>query len=743
MADFELFNGTNLEEPDSDHRIAMNKPSLAGAFFVRWDNFKNLIRSFTVSKDTDQSISGNKTFTGIVNVQAPTSDNNPVTLKYFNDNAGGGGGTLTFDTSFELTAYLTNPDREAGQLATCLDLGYEDVILRLSNDTTKWEGIEATVYATQEQAIEGIETAVVMNPLRSAQQWVYNVLTRTFEELTTASKTIIGAINELKTNVIKLESDETPAPIADTDNVRFKSATGYYVRTLLAIKNYVKLGLKASEVVNDSTIVLSPTVKAAFDNADCVAVTSLQDTDMIPFGRANGAVSENKMIPAIDAKSYFAPSPVLFNVTTTSELVTILGAPTCPYSVTINLLQEVEFPAILNTYALNILFVGRKITVSGDVAVNGMRPGAGVISFDVILLITDRAIITVSCFDFMSSLDMRFKDILSNWVDTQYNLKLARGVDSMVSWGANNLISTKLSNDSNQLFIDNDYYVVTDTCGVTFVSDETGLSAALAAEKETMQICATEDITISSLSNVFAGNVWITGRKITISSGFSLLNSTSARAVTRLVFDAAVNLTGDSGDGTCIIGATAGIWHLTFRDLTSAKPIKIFASVGAEIHITTRKQLTGAAGSSGTYSLSSDYSLDIIDDDIIVNTNIVIGATYAGPYTIADVPNNYIVDSIEITDVTLTSFSLIPKFETSTATYTSIADSQQKVTDKSIYIYNNKPIQTGLGLINNTKTLSVYVLNTYGVNRRLVLSDYSGGWTNSTVNVKVVLKENK
>ena len=118
MADFELFNGTNLEEPDSDHRIAMNKPSLAGAFFIRWDNFKNLIRSFTVSKDTDQSISGNKTFTGIVNVQAPTSDNNPVTLKYFNDNAGGGGGTLTFDTSFELTAFLTNPDREAGQLAT-------------------------------------------------------------------------------------------------------------------------------------------------------------------------------------------------------------------------------------------------------------------------------------------------------------------------------------------------------------------------------------------------------------------------------------------------------------------------------------------------------------------------------------------------------------------------------------------------------------------------------------------------
>ena len=581
MADFELFNGTNLEEPDSDHRIAMNKPSLAGAFFVRWDNFKNLIRSFTVSKDTDQSISGNKTFTGIVNVQAPTSDNNPVTLKYFNDNAGGGGGTLTFDTSFELTAYLTNPDREAGQLATCLDLGYEDVILRLSNDTTEWEVIEATVYATQEQAIECIETAVVMNPLRSAQQWVYNVLTRTFEELTTASKTIIGAINELKTNVIKLESDETPAAIADTDNVRFKSATGYYVRTLLAIKNYVKSGLKASEVANDSTC-YGATVEAVFNAAEAVEVSDLLSDDLIPAQRYGVG---NVMIP----------------------------------------------------YSL-----------------------------------------------FGQTSD-----------------------------------------------------------GSVFAATAGELTDALAAEKETMQICATEGVTISSISNVYAGNVWITGRKITISSGFSLLNSTSARAVTRLVFDAAINFTGDSGDGTCIIGATAGIWHLTFRDLTSAKPIKIFASAGAEIHITTRRLITVDAGSTGTYSLSSDPTLDVIDDDIIVNTNIAIGATYAGPYVIANVPDKYLVDSIEITDVTLTAFSLIPKFETSTDTYTEIANSQQKVTDKSIYIYNNKPIQTGLGLINNTRALSVYVLNTYGVNRRLVLSDYSGGWTNSTVNVKVVLKENK
>ena len=386
---------------------------------------------------------------------------------------------------------------------------------------------------------------------------------------------------QVASRVVTLETNETPPTIGDTDNVRFKSGTGYYVRTLLAIKNYVKSGLKASEVINDSTLD-GDYIDDALNAAEAAEVSDLLPTDLIPAQRYGVG---NVMIP----HSLFGQ---------TSD-------------------------------------------------------------------------------------------------------------------------------------------------GSAFVDTAGELTDALASEKETMQICATDGITISSISNVYAGNVLVTGLKITLSGGLSLLNSSSSRAVTRLVFDAAINFKGDNGDGTCVIAATAGIWHLTFRNLTSAKPIKIFASAGAEIHITTRKQLTVDAGSTGTYSLSTDSTLDVIDDDIIVNTNIVIGATYAGPYTIANVPDNYLVDSIEITDVTLTAFSLIPKFETSTDTYTTIAESQQRVTYKSIYIYNNKPIQTGLGLINNTKTLGVYTLNSYGEVRRLVLSDFSGGWTNSTVNVKVVLKENK
>lgn len=72
-----------------------------------------------------------------------------------------------------------------------------------------------------------------------------------------------------------------------------------------------------------------------------------------------------------------------------------------------------------------------------------------------------------------------------------------------------------------------------------------------------------------------------------------------------------------------------------------------------------------------------------------------------------------------------------------------IADSQSLVAGKSKYTYNNRESQTGLGIYNNTKRIGVYVLNAYGVTRRLVLSDYIGGWISSTVTVKVKLKENK
>jgi len=394
---------------------------------------------------------------------------------------------------------------------------------------------------------------------------------------------------QVASRVVTLETNETPPTIGDTDNMRFKSATGYYVRTLLAIKNYVKLGLKASEVANDSTIVLSTTVKAAFDNADCVAVTSLQDTDMIPFGRANGAVSENKMIEAVNARSYFAEA----------------------FSETV------------------------------------------------------------------------------------------------------------------------------------FVSDGLGLTNALAAEKENMMICATDNITSDTINNIYAGNLWITGRKLILNSGLIFPNSSSSRAVTRVIFDTSVTVLGDAGEGACVFVVTSGIWHFTFRNLVQDMPIKFIVSAGAVLTVTTGNTITVDPTSLGIYTVYRDASLDIASDDIIVNTNIAIGATYAGPYVIANVPDKYLVDSIEITDVTLTPFSLVPKFETSTDTYTEIANSQQRVTDKSIYIYNNKPIQTGIGLINNTKTLGVYVLNSYGETRRLVLSDFSGGWTNSTVDVKVVLKENK
>lgn len=250
---------------------------------------------------------------------------------------------------------------------------------------------------------------------------------------------------QVASRVVTLETNETPPTIGDTDNVRFKSATGYFNRTLLAIKNYVKLGLKASEVVNDSNIVLSPTVKDAFDNADCVAVTSLQDTDMIPFGRANGAVSENKMIPALDAKIYFSTA-VVYNVTSWQEIVDVLAVPTVPNSVVFNVMNDIV-GGTLQTYAHNIIIRGCKVTAPSTFSILGFENGIYNINFESLFYINNECVIAIGDSLLTTTTNVKFKDITSIWYNTSanYNLQCLRiGTGTTASIQYNALTNTKL-----------------------------------------------------------------------------------------------------------------------------------------------------------------------------------------------------------------------------------------------------------------------------------------------------------
>ena len=250
--------------------------------------------------------------------------------------------------------------------------------------------------------------------------------------------------------------------LAGTNEIVCKTQFGYYTRTLTAISSWIKSAIYASDVINNSLNVTGTTVKDVFDNADCVAVTSMQDADMIPFSRVSGAVSENKMIPAIDAKSYFA-------------------------------------------------------------------------------------------------------DAFSSAV---------------------------------------------------FVCNGTELSTALAAEKETMQICATAGITSGSISNVYAGNLWITGRKLIFDSGLILPNSSSSRAVTRMFFDASVTMFGDVGEGAVVFAVTTGTWYFTFRNLSQDMPIKFVAAGTSEIHVVCGNTITVDPASTGTYTVTQDSTLDLGQDDV-------------------------------------------------------------------------------------------------------------------------------
>lgn len=159
-------------------------------------------------------------------------------------------------------------------------------------------------------------------------------------------------------------------------------------------------------------------------------------------------------------------------------------------------------------------------------------------------------------------------------------------------------------------------YFATSGALITFVATAGELTAALASEKETMQICATAGITSGSISNVYAGNLWITGRKLIFNSGLITPNSSSGRAVTRVFFDASVTMIGSAGDGFTRILVTAGIWHFTFRNLSQDMPIKFVAAGTSEIHVVCGNTITVDPASTGTYTVTQDSTLDLGQDDV-------------------------------------------------------------------------------------------------------------------------------
>lgn len=263
---------------------------------------------------------------------------------------------------------------------------------------------------------------------------------------------------------------------------------------------------------------------------------------------------------------------------------------------------------------------------------------------------------------------------------------------------------------------------------------------------ESVAIHLVADVQIGNLTT-YAKNIVFGGRPLLVGANATVdIKGATAAASYKITFETGLNFQGTASTLTIGSNSSAQTFEIKIRDI-----------VGYSTQTVITLLKTALTTATVLYNNATNTSFDVVSNitptqsdmwykatgEVIVYTNIVIGGTYAGPYIIANVPDNYYVDMIEITNVTLTSFSLIPKFETSTDIYTAVADSYQNTVGKAKYLYSNKPAQVGLGSVDNTKTLGTYVLNSYGTIRRLVLTDYIGGWINSTVKVKVVLKENK
>lgn len=179
--------------------------------------------------------------------------------------------------------------------------------------------------------------------------------------------------NDLAANTIK-GATATKATIVDADTIGVWDSVGNVFKkaTALAFKTYVKLGLKASEILNDSLNVLGITLKDVLDNATlAIDGVTIQDADLFPIAReveasAGVFTSVNMYHPWDRIKSELVDKHVYqYNVSTWAEVQNVLADPACRESVVFNLMQDMRVNT-LSIYAKNIYFRGAKLIMEDN-----------------------------------------------------------------------------------------------------------------------------------------------------------------------------------------------------------------------------------------------------------------------------------------------------------------------------------------------------------------------------------------
>lgn len=405
MSFFELFNGTPVDSLDNDHRIAFNKPAIKGSKNVTWVNFRTILSGFFMNLTGNQTVNGDKTFTGRIVGRTPLSDYELATKKYVDDNAGGGEEIIEVDTYANLPAIGVN-----SVLYIVLDENVQyrwtgSAYIKMSNPLS---------YATEAEALAGTDNTKVMTSLRVNEQWNHNVVNEIVDDLDTTDKTLQGGINELAARAVFSVCEQSDVEQAiPTENTKATSALRAWQGFVYWVKNTSFSGLTttvktvqgainelaANTLKGNTTEHTTPidadslgvwdSVAAAFKRLPLLTLynffvvkstppqeaATLHDTDVM-FGARGTDARYWSFALVIQKLLGYLPKDVAYTASSWSDVQAICESQTCPASVAIHLVSDVSLGS-LNTYAKNIVFLGRRVTVSSSSSIISGAAGAG------------------------------------------------------------------------------------------------------------------------------------------------------------------------------------------------------------------------------------------------------------------------------------------------------------------------------------------------------------------------------
>lgn len=206
------------------------------------------------------------------------------------------------DDVLEVSTFSALPTiGESGKIYITLDTNHE---YRWSGSTYVDLSISVS-YATQAEAEAGLENTKVMTSLRVLQSIIYQIANYTFSSLTTTSKTIIGAINELKTSIASI-TISVPSPtngnLVGMDGSGNLTNSGSKPSDFVTANSVITGATKTKITYDAKGLVLSGADATTADIADSSNKRYVTDTNLTTLGNQSGSNTGDETPTTIKTK---------------------------------------------------------------------------------------------------------------------------------------------------------------------------------------------------------------------------------------------------------------------------------------------------------------------------------------------------------------------------------------------------------------------------------------------------------